>query len=153
MDKAVKTDALLVGIGENAGVVDVAVVFVDYPDAVGSASELSDARADIKKASAWYSWFSQGNVTYNLRIADRWVRAPKTSNNYFWLHPGKAGTQLMSDVEISDSYKYLASTVVDTSGIAAVWAITPKSAISKSGASGSLFTTMIVFEVCIPARC
>src|SRR5690606_36106432 len=30
---------------------------------------------------------------------------------------------------------------------------TPKSAISKIGASGSLFTATIVFEVCIPARC
>jgi hypothetical protein len=29
----------------------------------------------------------------------------------------------------------------------------PKSAISKIGASGSLFTATIVFEVCIPARC
>jgi hypothetical protein len=126
--QAITYPAVAAGAFTNFGNVNIAVVFVDYPDAVGSASELSDALADIKKASAWYSWFSQGNVTYNLRIADRWVRAPKTSNNYFWLHPGKAGTQLMSDVEISDSYKYLASTVVDTSGIAAVWAITPKSA-------------------------
>src|SRR5215467_9087753 len=30
---------------------------------------------------------------------------------------------------------------------------TPKSASSKMGASGSLFTTMIVFDVCMPARC
>ncbi len=30
---------------------------------------------------------------------------------------------------------------------------TPKSAISKIGASGSLFTATIVFDVCIPARC
>ena len=126
--QAITYPAVATGAFTNSGNVNIAVVFVDYPDAVGSASELSDALADVKKASDWYSWFSQGNVTYNLRVADRWVRAPKTSNNYFWLHPGKAGTQLMSDVEIADSYKYLASTVVDTSGIAAVWAITPKSA-------------------------
>jgi hypothetical protein len=31
--------------------------------------------------------------------------------------------------------------------------ITPKSASSKIGASGSLLTATIVFEVCIPARC
>ena len=30
---------------------------------------------------------------------------------------------------------------------------TPKSASSKIGASGSLLTTMIVLEVCMPARC
>jgi len=126
--QAITYPAVATGAFTNSGNVNIAVVFVDYPDAVGSASELSDALADVKKASAWYWWFSQGNVTYNLRIADRWVRAPKTSNNYFWLHPGKAGSQLMSDVDIADSYKYLASTVVDTSGIAAVWAITPKSA-------------------------
>jgi len=126
--QAITYPAVATGAFTNSGNVNIAVVFVDYPDAVGNASELSDAQADVKKASDWYSWFSQGYVTYKLRIADRWVRAPQTSNNYFWLHPGKAGTQLMSDVEIADSYKYLASTVVDTSGIAAIWAITPKSA-------------------------
>jgi len=85
----------------NAGVVDVAVVFVDFPDVPGGSAELSEHIAEIKKSAEWYSWFSQGNVKYNLRIADQWVRAPKTSENYYWLHPGKPGVQLMSDIDIA----------------------------------------------------
>lgn len=110
----------------NSGTLDVAVVFVDFPDVVGGASELSDHIAEMKKAAEWYSWFSQGNVKYNLRIADRWVRAPKSSENYFWLHPGKPGTQLLTDTEISSTYRSLAGSVIDTSGVVSVWAVLPK---------------------------
>ena len=110
----------------NAGVVDVAVVFVDFPDVPGGSSELSEHIAEIKKSAEWYSWFSQGNVKYNLRIADKWVRAPKNSENYYWLHPGKPGTQLMSDIDIAASYRSLAGSVVDTTGVTTVWAVLPK---------------------------
>ena len=114
----------------NSGTIEVAVVFVDFPDVVGATQELGEHVEEIKKAAAWYSWFSQGNVKYNLRIADRWVRAPKTSENYYWLHPGKSGTQLQSDLEIADSYRSLAGSVMNTSGVTTVWAILPK-AITK----------------------
>jgi len=110
----------------NAGTVDVAVVFVDFPDVAGGSAELSEHIAEIKKSAEWYPWFSQGNVKYNLRIADRWVRAPKTSENYFWLHPGKPGRQLMSDIEIATTYRSLAGSVVDTTGVTTVWAVLPK---------------------------
>ncbi len=110
----------------NAGTVDVAVVFVDFPDVAGGSAELSEHISEIKKSAEWYSWFSQGNVKYNLRIADRWVRAPKTSENYFWLHPGKPGRQLMSDIEIATTYRSLAGSVVDTTGVTTVWAVLPK---------------------------
>jgi len=110
----------------NAGVIDVAVVFVDFPDVVGGSSELSELIAEIKKSAEWYSWFSQGNVKYNLRIADRWVRAPKSSEYYYWLHPGKPGMQLQSDLDITATYRSLAGSVVDTSGVTTVWAVLPK---------------------------
>ena len=111
----------------NSGSVDVAVVFVDFADVPGGSAELNEHIAAIKKSAEWYSWFSQGNVKYNLRIADKWVRAPKNSENYYWLHPGKPGTQLMSDIDIADTYRSLAGSVVDTSGVTSVWAVLPKS--------------------------
>ena len=114
----------------NSGVIDIAVVFVDFADVPGGSAELNEHIAAIKKSAEWYSWFSQGNVKYNLRIADKWVRAPKNSENYYWLHPGKPGTQLMSDIDIADTYRSLAGSVVDTSGVTSVWAVLPK-AITK----------------------
>jgi len=126
--QAITYPAVATGGFTNAGNVNVAVIFVDFSDASGTASELSEATLDVKNASAWYSWFSQGSVTYTLRIADRWVRAPKTSNNYYWLHPGKPGVQLQTSQEIAETYRSLAATVVDTSGITSVWVITPKTA-------------------------
>jgi hypothetical protein len=114
----------------NSGSVDVAVVFVDFADVTGGSTELNEHIAAIKKSAEWYSWFSQGNVKYNLRIADKWIRAPKNSENYYWLHPGKPGTQLMSDIDIADTYRSLAGSVVDTSGVTSVWAVLPK-AITK----------------------
>ena len=110
----------------NSGAIDVAIVFVDFADVPGGSTELSEHIAEVKKSAEWYSWFSQGNVKYNLRIADRWVRAPKNSEYYYWLHPGKPGVQLMSDIDISASYRSLAGSVVDTSGVTSVWAVLPK---------------------------
>lgn len=110
----------------NNGVVDVAVVFVDFPDVVGGSGELVTAIDEMKKAAEWYSWFSQGHVKYNLRIADRWVRAPKSSEYFFWLHPGKSGTQLMPEIEIANIYRSLAGNVVDTSGVVSVWVVIPQ---------------------------
>jgi hypothetical protein len=110
----------------NSGSMDVAVVFVDFPDVPGGSAELSEHIAEIKKSAEWYSWFSQGNVKYNLRIADRWVRAPKSSEYYYWLHPGKPGVQLMSSIDIAASYRSLAGNVVDTNGVVSVWAVLPK---------------------------
>ena len=96
----------------------------------GGSAELSEHIASIKKSAEWYSWFSQGSVNYNLRIAETWVRAPKTSENFFWLHPGKPGTQLMPEVEIANIYRSLAASIIDTSGVVSVWVVIPK-AVSK----------------------
>ena len=114
----------------NSGSVDVAVVFVDFADVPGGSVELSEHIESIKKSAEWYSWFSQGSVKYNLRIANSWVRAPKNSEYYYWLHPGKPGSQLMSDIEISNTYRSLAANVVDTNGVTTVWAVLPK-AVTK----------------------
>lgn len=110
----------------NSGTINVAVVFVDFPDVQGGSSELSEHMASIKKAAAWYSWFSQGNVNYNLRIANTWVRAPQGSENYFWLHPGKSGIQRQSDREISNAYRSLAASVLNTDDVTAIWVVIPK---------------------------
>ena len=114
----------------NSGSLDVAVIFVDFADVPGGSAELSEHIASIKKSAEWYSWFSQGSVNYNLRIAETWVRAPKTSENFFWLHPGKPGTQLMPEVEIANIYRSLAASIIDTSGVVSVWVVIPK-AVSK----------------------
>ena len=110
----------------NSGTIDVAVVFVDFPDVQGGLTELNEHIASIKKAADWYSWFSQGSVKYNLRVANSWVRAPQASENYYWLHPGKSGTQRQSDIEIANTYRSLAASVFDTSGVTTVWAVLPK---------------------------
>lgn len=110
----------------NSGTIDVAVVFVDFPDVQGGLTELNEHIASIKKAADWYSWFSQGSVKYNLRVANAWVRAPQDSENYYWLHPGKSGTQRQSDIEIANTYRSLAASVLDTSGVTTVWAVLPQ---------------------------
>lgn len=110
----------------NSGTIDVAVVFVDFPDVQGGPTELSEHIASIQKAANWYSWFSQGSVKYNLRVANSWVRAPLASENYFWLHPGKSGIQRQSDTEIANTYRSLATSVVDTSGVTTVWVVLPR---------------------------
>ena len=47
----------------NAGTVDVAVVFVDFPDVAGGSAELSEHIAEIKKSAEWYSWLKNTHDT------------------------------------------------------------------------------------------
>jgi len=121
-------------------------VFVDFPDAPGSEADLRTLRNEVAVVSEWYEWFSHGAVRYELRIADRWVRAPLDSRNYYWKNPTKPGTQLLPDEEIAATYRNLASSVVDVSGAAVVWAVIPRSvtAIDEGFASRghpSVFST------------
>ena len=111
----------------NSGTNVVAIVFVDFPDAPGSEADLRALRNEIAVAAEWYEWFSQGAVRYEMRIADRWVRAPRDSRNYYWKNPTRPGTQLLPDEEIAATYRDLASSVLDVSGAAVVWAVIPRS--------------------------
>lgn len=104
-----------------------AVVFVDFPDAPGGANELRELRSEIAVAAEWYEWFSQGRVRYDMRFADRWARAPLDSRNYYWKNPTKPGTQILPDEEIAATYRDLASSVLDVTGVAVVWAVIPRS--------------------------
>lgn len=111
----------------NDGTNVAAVVFVDFPDAPGGANELRELRSEIAVAAEWYEWFSQGRVRYEMRFADRWVRAPLDSRNYYWKNPTKPGTQILPDEQIAATYRDLASSVLDVTGAAVVWAVIPRS--------------------------
>jgi hypothetical protein len=110
----------------NRGTVNIAVILVDFADVVGDQSEIADHVAQVKKAAEWMTWYSQGNVKYSLQITERWIRAPQPSGDYFWLHPGKTGTQVQTDQEIASAYQGFARSVVDMSNTTVIWVVHPK---------------------------
>lgn len=116
----------------NLGVVTVAVIFVEYPDALSKDGELASHLEDVKHAGRWVSWYSQGKVSYQMRFADRWVRAPRPSGDYrsdqHKRNYGDGGSQVMSDSELASSYRDLANSVVDMNGINVLWVVNPRSA-------------------------
>ena len=124
--QAIAYPAVASSVVTNRGTVNIAVILVDFADVVGDQSEIADHVAQVKKAAEWMTWYSQGNVKYSLQITERWIRAPRPSGDYFWLHPGKAGTQVQSDQEIASAYQGFARSVVDMSNITVIWVVHPK---------------------------
>lgn len=115
----------------NVGSVQVGVVFIEYDDALSRAGEIAAHTEDVKLASRWFSWYSQGKVTYQLRIADRWVRAPRPSSMYVSnqhkRQHGEGGSQLMTDDELAAAYRDLARSAINMDGINVLWVVNPRS--------------------------
>ena len=114
----------------NSGVVNIAVIFVDFPDVAGTAEELPEHVSAVKLAADWIDWYSQGSVRYNLRIASEWTRAPDQSlvysSNQHKARYGLGGNQLLTDDELASRYLDLARKAVDMNGATVLWVVHPK---------------------------
>lgn len=110
----------------NNGLMKILLVPVDFSDVPGMQQDLANQLKEARIAAEWFQWYSQGVLNYEINIVDHWVRAPKSSEFYFWQHPGKSGTQLQSDAKIAEDYLTMAADQQSIVGIQAVWAFHPR---------------------------
>jgi hypothetical protein len=67
----------------STGKVKVAIIPVDFADAVGSGNPETLFSDDVEKIKQWGSFFSRGKLTYEVEFkAKAWVRAPKGAEWY-----------------------------------------------------------------------
>lgn len=67
----------------NPGVNEAIVVGVDFPELRGNDSDLSAINAyDKKMLNDWYSYFSNGKVSFNLSTYDHWIHLPNSAKSY-----------------------------------------------------------------------
>ena len=111
----------------NSGDVKIVVVGIDFNDAPGKGSPTSIIDETIKNSSEWIKWYSQNNVNWSFLTYDKWIRAPKDSQE---LKSAEVG----ADAQISDSLKheYIGEIdkYIDLRNTAAIWVVYPDS-VSK----------------------
>jgi hypothetical protein len=74
-------------IGEfpSVGEVKVAVVAVDFPDHPAD-KDAAWLQEQIDTADDWVNRFSNGNLKLDWQFENKWIRAPKESKYYNWVH-------------------------------------------------------------------
>ncbi len=64
------------------GEVRAALIFIDFPDAPGTADVAQLAPSYTNEASAWYASASRGRMSLSFTVAPRWYRMSKPSATY-----------------------------------------------------------------------
>ena len=75
----------------NAGVMNWAVVPIDFADKNGNGKPSEIYQSELKKIDEWLAWYSNGKLKINWVVKDEWIRAPLDSKEYNWIHPGNTG--------------------------------------------------------------
>ena len=68
----------------SSGEVTVAIIPIDFPDAVGITDPMSLIRKDLDTIDAWTEFFTDGRVKYNWVFSSEWLTMPKESKYYVW---------------------------------------------------------------------
>lgn len=68
----------------SSGEVTVAIVPIDFPDALGMTDPMSLIRRDLETIDAWTEFFTDGRVKYNWVFSNEWLTMPKESKYYVW---------------------------------------------------------------------
>jgi hypothetical protein len=82
----------------SSGVVNVAIIPIDFSDLPGNESPASLIEPEIIQSKKWIEHFSNGKSTYNFQTTSKWIRAPKASNFYTWTHPGHPGNPIIGSI-------------------------------------------------------
>ena len=119
----IKSNALV-----NKGVMNWAVVPIDFSDSPGIGKPSEIYKTELKKIDEWMSWFSNGKLKVNWILKDEWIRAPLESQNYNWLHPGTFfGTAVYDSEQLMNELAKIGERNFDYSKLDAVHYLYPSS--------------------------
>ena len=125
--------------GSATGTFKIVVAGVDFSDAPGKGSPSDLWKDDLRKASEWMTWYTNGKVKFNFVTYPQWLRAPKPSASY---DAGNNDSRAASDVQsggltaqqISDDYIYTIEKSVDLSNALSIWTYLPEDISKPFGA-------------------
>jgi hypothetical protein len=66
------------------GEVTVAIVPIDFPDALGTGDPMSLIRKELETIDAWTEFFTEGKLKYKWVFSEEWLTMPKESKYYVW---------------------------------------------------------------------
>ena len=114
----------------NKGVINWAVVPIDFSDAPGIGKPSDLYRAELAKIDDWLHWYSNGKLRINWILKDEWIRAPLESQNYNWVHPGSFGSSVFEPEQLMNELANIGENNFDYQNLDAVHYFYPHS-VSK----------------------
>ena len=118
----------------STGTVKIAVIPVDFSNAVGSGSPAAIYNDDIRQMKRWAKFFSRGKMTYDIEFnAPKWIRAPKGAEWYTCNQCKGAKKELQPKRTAAQQIISAADKTYDFSGVEMVYFIFPAEAEEKWG--------------------
>ena len=113
----------------NKGEVSIAIVPIDFPDALGSGNPMSLIQKELDAIDAWTEHFTDGSLKYKWIFSDEWLTMPKDSKYYVWDKSYISDGQLfqMTDKQLQSSEEQAtqvfseAEKVMDLKGVEYAW--------------------------------
>jgi hypothetical protein len=117
------------------GEVKVAVIPVDFPNAIGQGSPETLFRDDVTKMEQWGEYFSRGKLKYKVQLnASSWLRAPKGADWYTCVECQKgAKVQKQSRQDALQQLVDLADSSYDFAGTDILYFVFPYGAEKQFG--------------------
>ena len=80
----------------------------------------------ITETDEWNKWFARGKSKVNWTVYPNWIRAPKYSSDYSWVHPQSMTSQVLDNsIEIGDELVGIAESKIDLKNIQDILFIYP----------------------------
>lgn len=119
------------------GKIGIAIIPVDFDNAVGVGNPGEMFRDDVTQLSAWAKYFSRGKLEYDAVLAsETWLRAPKGADWYTCAECGKGTTaQKQSREAALQELVSLADSKVDFTNVDFVYFAFPHEAEAKFGST------------------
>jgi hypothetical protein len=118
----------------STGTVKIAVIPVDFSNAVGPGSPAAIYSDDIRQMKRWAKFFSRGKMTYDIEFnAPKWIRAPKGAEWYTCNQCKGAKRELQPKRTAAQQIISAADKTYDFSGVEMVYFIFPAEAEEKWG--------------------
>ena len=105
-----------------SGRVNVQLLAIEFPDALGTAAELTAADAQISEFNKWFEFTSNGALSFNWQFPKQWFRMSRAVPNYGLQKGDNVSNTVMAQEVIS-----IADQEVNFSGSHFVFVLFPKS--------------------------
>jgi len=107
--------------------ITIAILPIDFSDAVGAYSPNDEMNAIIKESEEWTKWYTNGRLKITWVLTNKWVRAPGLSADYDWTHPSSnVGSVDNNQQFIGTNLVKIADSSIDLSKVQEIYFMYPK---------------------------
>ncbi|CAB4336629.1 MAG: hypothetical protein F2690_05275 [Actinobacteria bacterium] len=77
--------------------ITIGIVPIDFSDSPGTVDPKTVYERVMTETDEWAKWFTRGRLKVKWVVYPNWIRAPKTSGKYNWIHPMSMTSQVQDN--------------------------------------------------------